>query len=203
MTYLNIKSNESKYCNQLPFESNIASICSMYVMHGLYLSFQGVTFAFWLKLLGTVTGMGGILTSTPANGPGLRVYWDNTNLAFSLKRDSDSIHEWSGIWHTHFLANYSYNQWFHCVVTHKMDGCGVGNNIRVYLNGSIVTQINKFADPWDDGPNLADYNGNLDIGTARVGTHTWGTGNFQMDDLIIWESQISSEDVNRLFMAYG
>ncbi len=147
---------------------------------------------------------GGILSTTPQNGPGFRVYWDNENLAFSVRRDSDSIGEWAGMWHTHLFETYSYDQWFHCTVTHKVDSCSLGNNLDVYLDGTIVTTINKFADTWTVGgwQNLEDYNGNVDLGSSYVGTHSWGTGNFELDDLIIWEYRISSADVKRLYLAY-
>ena len=121
---------------------------------------------------------------------------DTATLKVRVRRQSDQKREQLTIDSSTFLAEYGYNVWVHFVMTHKMHG--TGTNINVYLNGTARHDSVK------DTPNGANHqgvNGHMDIGTSKVGSQSY-IGNFMMDELIIYEYEMTPGDVWQLYNIY-
>ncbi len=161
---------------------------------------EGTTVAFWLKVVGGAGPSQGLITTQPGGGPGFQVYFNNVNLIFAVRRDSDSIVEVVTDYVNDFVSTYGFGTWVHCIMTHKM--VNTGNNMHVYINGESRLTEEKWTQGWPVA-NTQDYDGNLQLGTMDLGDNWWGTANIQVDDLIIWEEQIPCDDALRLYLAYN
>ena len=76
------------------------------------------------------------------------------------------------------------------------------HNLEVYINGRIESRLLKYTIPWNNA-NTQDYDGNLQLGSISVGDYHWAPGNMIMDDLVIWEQELSCDDAFRLYLAYN
>ena len=161
---------------------------------------RGVTFAFWLNILGN-NNYHGFLTTATENGPGFTVFWDNYDngdLIFQVKRNSDTKLEMVGMDYTDFLQTFGFNIWVHYIVTYKYEGPGI--NMKVYFNGEISATVWTYIKPWTNGLN---FDGRLELGLIELDDPYWGTGHMKFDDLIIWEEEIPCDDAFRLYQAYN
>ena len=165
---------------------------------------DGVTLAFWLNILGSTGINQGFLTTMTPNGPGLSVLWlENDGFVFAIQRDQDTFSEYVTIPKSTFLADYVYNTWQHYVVTYKYDGSNNGNNLEAYVNGEQRPDSEKstFNGFLFNAPNTEDYNGGLHLGVFFLDNPT-RRGNMKMDEFVIWEKKMPTEDVKRLYEAY-
>ncbi len=84
---------------------------------------EGVTFSFFLNILGDVTGNNGwqgFFSTTPEQGPGFSMYWHPTGgLWFLVRRDEDTDAEDITIPSATFMADYGFNIWVHYLITYK------------------------------------------------------------------------------------
>ncbi len=131
-------------------------------------------------------------------GNGLAIDFTNsTNFAVRIRRHSDGRMERFLIASETFLAEHGYDVWVHFAMTHKMHG--TDNNINVYLNG--VARPDSENKGTTAHNNLIGYNGNLEIGNAKIGMQDY-VGNIMMDELILYEHEMSVEDVVKLYNIY-
>ncbi len=165
---------------------------------------KGVSYAFWMKLLGIPTGTNqGFFSTATKNGPGLVVNWQGSSydrLAIRIKRDSDTKRDWIRLSRDDFMQEYGFGNWVHYVITYKYVAGSGKNDLEVYFNGEIQEKVQKKMSNWMYA-NTEDYNGNLQLGSAYVSNYDT-TGNMAFDDLIIWEEQLPCDDVFRLYQAY-
>ena len=82
-------------------------------------------------------------------------------------------------------------------MTHKMQG--TGTNINIYLNG-VVRPVSEQRGIWFGSFNYV-YNGNLEIGTSKIGNENFA-GGIMMDELVIYEHEMSAGDVVKLYNIY-
>ena len=94
-----------------------------------------------------------------------------------------------------FEESFGFGVWVHYTITYK-----AGAGVEVYLNGEVHPELQKWVGSWWQA-NTQDYDGRLEIGNYFVGTSR-ARMSFLMDDLIIWEEQISCDDAFRLYKAY-
>ncbi len=163
---------------------------------------EGITVAFWLNILTLSDGTQGFLTTITDGGPGFVINWCGPcdQMHFQFRRDSDTMIEGVGLDRTDFEESFGYGIWVHYIITYKA-GAGIfGNNVQVYFNGEINPKSWKWVGSWPEA-NTQDYDGRLEIGNYFLGGG-WATPNIRMDDLIIWEEQISCDDAFRLYQAY-
>ncbi len=83
----------------------------------------GVTFSFFLNILGDVvgnTGWQGFFSTMPESGPGFSMIWHTTaGLWFDLRRDEDNTNEQIGIPSATFMSDYGFNTWVHFLITYN------------------------------------------------------------------------------------
>ena len=167
---------------------------------------EGVTFAFWLNLLGIQAGkFQGFIATATENGPGFMMNWQGNTydrLTIRIRRDSDTIREWIRLPRADFTSEYGFGTWVHYIITYKYDAESNENNVEVYFNGEVQVKVQKRVGAWSN-PNLQDYNGNLQLGTYYVGSYDKNPGNMALDELIIWEEEFSCDDAVRLYQAYN
>ena len=77
---------------------------------------EGITVAFWLKIVGGAGPSQGIITTQPGGGPGFQVYFNNVNLIFGVRRDSDTIVEVVTDYVNDFVSTYGFGTWVHCIM---------------------------------------------------------------------------------------
>ncbi len=117
------------------------------------------------------------------------------NLAVNIRR-SDGKKEELRMSGSTFLTEHGFNEWVHLVMTHKMHG--MGTNINLYLNGEARPDSEK------DTPTNANHNGvngHLEIGNRKVGQNSY-IGHIMVDDLVIYEHEMSAGDVVKLYNIY-
>ncbi len=85
-------------------------------------------------------------------------------------------------------------------MSYKFDGSNLGNNINVYMNGHLWKDLTRVANAWPYS-NDEGYNGNLEIGHYFLGMNG-GSGHMKLDELLIWELQLSGEDILQLYNSY-
>ncbi len=136
--------------------------------------------------------IGGIVISIFQNRYGFAIDFGN-NIAINVRRSDGKKEKLST---SGFLSEHGYNVWVHLVMTHKMHG--MGTNINLYLNGVARPDSEK------DTPTNANHNGvngHLEIGNRKVGQNSY-IGNIMVDDLIIYEHEMSAQDVVKLYNIY-
>ena len=171
---------------------------------------EGATFAFWLKIMGSIEQFQGFITTARKEGPGFRVFLDDDNtgnddnLIFQVKRDSDSITEMVGLELDDFISIFGFGTWVHYAISYKFESHTAGSNVNmeIYFNGEVLPKAWKWTEPWSEA-NLHDYDGDLELGVFELGNYWWATGNMMLDDLIIWEVQLPCDDAYRLYQAYN
>ncbi len=99
-----------------------------------------------------------------------------------------------------FEASFGFGIWVHYIITYKYGADKYKNNIEAYFNGQVHPEATKSVSTWW-GPNTADYNGNLQLGTLII-DDVYNTSNVCMDDLIIFEEEIPCDDAYILYNAY-
>ena len=168
---------------------------------------EGVTFAFWMKILGLTSKTQGFITTVENEGPGFITSWyinvnDNSSsrMQFQVLRDSDSMIEIVRFYQDKFEASFGFGVWVHYIITYKYGADKYVNGMEVYFNGQVHPETSKTVSTWW-ADNTLDYNGNLQLGTITLG-HLWKTANMYMDDLIIFEEEIPCDDAYRLYNAY-
>ncbi len=74
---------------------------------------DGVTYAFWLKILGSAGQDQGLLTTALRNGPGFIAKWNggSEKLFFMVRRDSDTIREIANLNADDFIELYGFGTW--------------------------------------------------------------------------------------------
>ena len=92
---------------------------------------------------------------------------------------------------------HGYNVWVHFTMTHKMNG--IGTNINVYLNG-IARPDNEKRSTFTENF-AAGYDGNLEIGNTKIGKDDQ-PGYLMMDEIILWERELTPGDVWDLYNTY-
>ncbi len=126
----------------------------------------------------------------------------NLGLSFCIRRDHDTNSEYINIPKSTFLTDYGYNTWQHYVVTYKYDGSNNGSNMEAYVNGEQRPDGEKLTvDGFVSGSNTEDFHGGLYLGVFHI-DQTSRRGNMKMDEFLIWEKKIPTEDVIRLYEAY-
>ncbi len=163
---------------------------------------DGVSFSFWLNILAPSHGTQGIITTTASGSPGFIINWSGQyeDIHIQFRRDSDTMIELIALDQQDFEESFAFGIWVHYIITYKF-GAGIfGNNVELYLNGEVHDKSFKWTGPWPEA-NTADYDGRLEVGHYFLGT-LGGEGNIRLDDLVIWEEQISCDDAYRLYHAY-
>ncbi len=187
--FLNIGTfRQSDYCFPCP------DLCS-----------DGVTFAFWLYMHVPVGQNQGFITTMRNSGPGFLVTWSGSshkNLAFIVRRNSEIIRDNIYIKQEDFLAEYNFTTWIHFVYTYKYNNVTRTARHEAYLNGKIRPQSEKVTQNWPEWY-VGNYDGRLDVGHYYVDRATRNSANMQMDELYIWEAELSCGDVIRLYQAYS
>ena len=116
-----------------------------------------------------------------------------------MQRDSDRILEQVQIEAATWMTKYGYETWNHYVMTYRYTSGNAGNNIVVYVNGEDVGgQKTPSTYNLDDD---ASGCGELELGRYSHDMYVF-PGNMVIDELIIWEDQISLEHVQNLYYAY-
>ncbi len=163
---------------------------------------EGISVAFWLNILQAPLAEQAIITTIASGGPGFVINWSfsHNQIHIQFRRDSDTMIEGVNFDRQDFEESFGYGIWVHYIITYKA-GAGIfGNNVQVYFNGEVHPKLQKWVAPWWQA-NTQDYDGRLEIGTYFLG----GGGSkssIAMDDLIIWEEQISCDDALRLYQTY-
>ena len=93
-----------------------------------------------------------------------------------------------------------FNSWQHYVMTYRYVAGDPGNHITIYHDGVEEAGVQKVVQDW----NITKISGCgvLDLGRYYIDNDDTMQGNMILDELIIWEVQISAEDVASLFDAY-
>ncbi len=166
---------------------------------------DGVSFSLWLNVLGDTGNWQCFITTAPHGGPGFSMSWNPDpawGFYFEVRRDNDTFTEWIHITSSDFMTNFGYNTWHHYVITYMYDGSNNGNNMEAFIDGLLRPDSGKITQAgFDEGPNTANYDGRLQLGVYLLDSNAY-RGNMKMDDILIWERKISSEDVKRLYEAY-
>ncbi len=131
---------------------------------------NGVTFAFWLNVLGNTGDWQGFISTMLDNGPGFEVYWEPSwGFYLEIRRDQDTVTEYIEIAHATFMADFGYNSWHHYVVTYLYDGSNPGNNMEAYIDGVKRPDSEKqIMNYFHDGGNTADYSAGLQLGRQQT-----------------------------------
>ena len=84
---------------------------------------DGVTFSFFLNILGDVAGNNvwqGFFSTVPEQGPGFLVYWHPiSGFQFLVRRDEDTHAEHITIPSATFMTDHGFNEWVHYLITYK------------------------------------------------------------------------------------
>ena len=162
----------------------------------------GVTFAFWLDIIGENTPdvTSGFFTTMRKTGPGFSIYWNpSSGLLMDIRRGSDTYTETVNINRAQFLADYGFGTWVHYIITYRFDG--TGNNMEVYVNGVARPKTEKtFTNTWSHA-NTRGSDGEVNAGHRFLGACS-ECGYHKIDEIIIFEEQIPAADAYRLYTAY-
>ncbi len=77
---------------------------------------------------------------------------------------------------------------------------GTETNINIYFNG-VARPDNERKGSWFGSFDYG-YNGNLEIGTSKIGNENFA-GRIMVDELIIYEHEMSAADVVKLYNIYN
>ena len=92
-------------------------------------------------------------------------------------------------------AGIADDTWYHLAMTYDKDAAD-GNEMRLYLDGSLVTAQSQWGgtlDPSGTSP--------LALGLARPGDEEWGDYDGRIDDFAVWTHALDAADVATLFNA--
>ena len=157
----------------------------------------GVTFSFWLNILGTTGEWQGIITTMPQNGPGFYAAWyESYGLMFDIRQGTDTVEEWIRISTANFYDDIGYGTWKHFVITYLFDGTNLGNNMDVYMGGKLRPDDEKITSSWDE-PNTEGYHGDLELAQYWLG-YGYDYGYIKLDQLMIWEERLNHDEVEQL-----
>jgi hypothetical protein len=87
------------------------------------------------------------------------------------------------------------NQWNHWVVTFDMGDIGNNGSSTIYRNGGLLA---GGAEEFFTGRGLGTINGLFRLNNEPGGSQN-GSGDFIIDDLAVWQSILSPQDVKRLY----
>ena len=159
---------------------------------------EGVSYAMWVNLLGDNENVvNGFFTSTflylSNSETGVNVAWiPSHSLYFAVKTNdtADTIF----LQATHFMSDYGYNNWVHCVFVYKYGGPTPGtSDIKIYLNG-IEENTNRSS----NSISLLEKTDKFLI----IGDSGQHRGHLNMDEFLVWQKMLSSEDIKKLYDAY-
>ena len=161
---------------------------------------KGVTFAFWLKILGDPgTGAQGILTTRTSAGGGFKLMFYPTNgLHTFTNRDFDMKEERLKVSNSMFLEKYGYGNWFHYLWRYKFENSSLGNNMNLNLNGVSRPDSEKSLGGWGGTP---EHDGRLDLAHGTINQND-KYGNIMMDEFKIWEEMLIEEQAEYVYYAY-
>ncbi len=162
---------------------------------------QGVTFAFWLKILGDTGTKQGIFTTRTEGGGGFKVLLTPSSaggLLTYVKRDFDMMDEKLKVDNPMFLETYGYGTWFHYLWRYKFDTSSLGNNMNLNLNGVARPDSEKSLAGWTGTP---AYDGKLDL-AHEILSKNEKHGNIMMDEIKIWEEMLTEEQGEYVYYAY-
>ncbi len=164
---------------------------------------NGVSFAFWLNILSDTGNFQGIVTTARRWGPGFTMIWKDvsgSDMRFRIIRHNDHKYEQVKMSVGNFHSNYGYGKWVHYVITYKYENGSTVNNMGVYLDG-VARPNSEKSSPSPYPVTDPGYHGKLDIAHQFVGEDSL-VADIKMDELIIWEEQLSECDAIRLFHGY-
>ncbi len=152
---------------------------------------EGVSYAMWVTLLGDsgntlenhIFGTGGELKS------GFAVGWD-TNSLWAIATNNDTG---DGVFFppSNFMSDYGYNNWVHCVFVYKYGAATPGSSdIKMYLNG-MEQNVTRMSNPPLPSQPTIRY---LVIGNSYV--------RMNIDEFLVWQKILSTEDIKKLYDAY-
>ena len=154
---------------------------------------HGMSISFWLNVLAEnqLSCCQSFITSKPAStGPGLQVYWRNSNgMCFHVRRYTDSISEFILMAHDDFKNNYGFGKWWHYTMTYYFDGYALGNNMEVYVNGISRPESEKHYVSLG-GINIEVNSGDLQISKNYINDVDGDDTNMELDEVIIWEVKL-------------
>ncbi len=126
----------------------------------------------------------------------------NHLLNFRVQREANNIKDQTQIDASIWSMYGSYNTWTHYVMTYKYISLNAENNVLVYVNGYYFSA-------WGQDPPVSytldeDYSGcgRLDLGRYSLDLYDVGQGNMVLDELILWEEQITAQHAQDLYRAY-
>ncbi len=164
---------------------------------------HGMTIAFWLNICGTTNNYQGFITSMKAVGAGFSIVWSEqswSGFTFRVRRASDMIQEDIKIPHSVFHSEYGgFNTWNHFVMTYFYNGNE--NIIGIYVNGNECTNVARYVE-YRALTVDTEGCGVLDLGRYYTDNDDIAMGNMKIDEVIIWEDQISAQDIHNLYNAY-
>ncbi len=121
-------------------------------------------------------------------------------LNFRVQREANNIKDQTQIDAFIWSMYDSYNTWNHYVMTYKYISPNAENNVLVYVNGQNAgVKKPPVSYTMDE-----DYSGcgQLDLGRYSLDLYDVGQGNMVLDELILWEEQITAQHVQDLYNAY-
>ncbi len=166
---------------------------------------RGVTYAFWLNILEDTGTYQGVITTLIGREPGFSVLWSPIQggyLNFWVQRDF-GIPETCYIFRQDFVHLYGFGNWVHYVITYKYVGLETKNDMAVYFNGKVNGHTGRWHGTQKRNTTTQYYNGNMELGLREPGNPNDDTPNMKLDDLIIWQEQLTCDDVFRLYQAYN
>ena len=109
---------------------------------------NGVSFAFWLKILSYTGTYQGIITTARREGPGFTMIWKDesgSDMGFRIIRHNDHKYEQVKMTREQFHSNYGYGKWVHYVIAYKYDSGSTVNNMDVYFMMESHDQMERGA----------------------------------------------------------
>ena len=157
---------------------------------------QGASFGLWMKIGQQTSTARGFVTTRLANGPGFQLYWSSLLLLVAEVKLSNGMRHQVKIAQNVFTSGYGYDTWVHYLITYKSIA-----DIEFYLNGLARPNSEKWSGNWS--PVSDGFSGAIEVGHYSVCDSFAEGGTMSISDLMIWERQLTSADVAKLYSLYS
>ncbi len=151
---------------------------------------EGVSYAVWVNLLGDIGNLNNHFFGTGGHKSGFVAGWDTTIGLYVIASNNDTSDE-VFFPSSQFMSDYGYNNWIHCVFVYKYGAATPGSSdIKMYLNG-IEKNTTRMSVTSSAHDSTFKY---LLIGNSHM--------RMNMDEFLVWQKMLSSEEIKKLYDAY-
>ncbi len=155
---------------------------------------RGASCSFWLNIRGPTNTWQGFITSKRLVGLGFTMFWGPIGTGIGLQTSDASNSRFYIPIHI-FDLMFGYNVWHHYTYVYKYEA---GHNLQLYVDGNLVTtDFEALPDGYTPNDDSCLYLGKLHT------DETFGMGQMKLDEVLVWQEQLSQDDVLYLYSFYN